>query len=596
MFTSFRSRIFWAILLVACISSGLSLWLAREWLEERQLEDVRMGLMRDARLTGKAIQNGKMDLKDMAGVIDLPGLRLSLVNRDGRVVAETGAVDPEGMDNHLDRPEVAEAKKNGTGYALRNSGTLHTTFAYAAQLLDDGCVVRLALPLDEVNLLIRQRLHGFASLIFLSVFLAALMAAVLSGSMRRSLDKMVGVVTAISCGRLHRRLRHLPGSEFAPLAEAVNRMASGIEKQVSIASDKTAQLESVLNTMRDGVLVLGPKGRIRRCNGAFARLFPDMRDFEGRTLIEVIPSPSFLEEVESLLQIADGAGESASETDAGKERSESLRQLELHLGGRFFLVLVSIPLPADERLGAVLVFRDVTDLLQLERIRSDFVANVSHELRTPLTAIQGYAETLLGLETSEQARHFAGVIYRQSRSIARILEDLLLLARLEGEKDAFSLLAIACVRVFEDAAVLCKTKLLERNLTLQGNLEDLPPVMGDERLLVLVFRNLLENACRFASENTSIRVVGERKGKHVVIRVVDDGLIIPRESLPRIFERFYQVKRESGQKSTGLGLAICKHIIERHGGEIWAESPAFDGSAAIVFTLQCAGEDALTRE
>ena len=110
--------------------------------------------------------------------------------------------------------------------------------------------------------------------------------------------------------------------------------------------------------------------------------------------------------------------------------------------------------------------------------------------------------------------------------------------------------------------------------------------VADDRLLTLVFRNLLENACRYAEEETAIRVTGRVEGDDVVIRVVDDGVLIPADDLPRIFERFYQVERHRGQNSTGLGLAICKHVIERHGGRIWAESPAEDGSTAIIFTLR----------
>ena len=415
MFRSFRARIFWAILLVAAVAAGLSLWLTREWLEERQLDEARTGLLREARVAGELMLRGENDLEVLARVLDLPDLRLSLLDADGNVLAETGGVSPEGMDNHGDRPEVVQARSEGQGYSLRASGTLHKNFAYAARNLPDGRILRLALPLDSVNLLIQKRLHVFAPMILLAVVLAVVLAAFISGAMRRSLGQMVDVVSAISRGRLQRRLRRLPGTEFAPLAEAVNRMADSIGEQVRIASDKTAQLESVLNTMSDGVLVLGPQGRIRRCNGAFARLFPQVTDMAGS---------------------------------------------------------------------------------------------------------------------------------------------------------------------------LCQTRLQERKLRLEGHLEKLPPVLADDRLLTLVFRNLLENACRYAEEETAIRVTGRVEGDDVVIRVVDDGVLIPADDLPRIFERFYQVERHRGQNSTGLGLAICKHVIERHGGRIWAESPAEDGSTAIIFTLR----------
>ena len=582
MFRSFRARIFWAILLVAAVAAGLSLWLTREWLEERQLDEARTGLLREARVAGELMLRGENDLAALTRVLDLPDLRLSLLDADGRVLAETGGVSPEGMDNHGDRPEVVQARSGGEGYSLRASGTLHRNFSYAARRLPDGRVLRLALPLDSVNLLIQKRLHVFAPMILLAVVLAAF----ISGAMRRSLGQMVDVVSAISRGRLQRRLRRLPGTEFAPLAEAVNRMADSIGEQVRIASDKTAQLESVLNTMSDGVLVLGPQGRIRRCNGAFARLFPQMTDMAGSPVIEVIPSPELQDAVDALLRSAQVARTASGSGDEDLDVPRSLRQVQLHLGGRAFSVLISLPVLADARLGAVLVFRDISDLMQLERIRSDFVANVSHELRTPLTAIQGYAETLLSMDSPEQARHFAAIIYRHSCSLARMLEDLLVLARLEGQGGALELCPTECAATLEEAGSLCQARLQERSLRLEGHLEELPPVLADDRLLTLVFRNLLENACRYAEEGTAIRVTGRVEGDDVVIRVVDDGATIPADDLPRIFERFYQVERHRGQNSTGLGLAICKHVIERHGGRIWAESPAEDGSTAIIFTLR----------
>lgn len=582
MFRSFRARIFWAILLVAAVAAGLSLWLTREWLEERQLDEARTGLLREARVAGELMLRGENDLAALTRVLDLPDLRLSLLDADGRVLAETGGVSPEGMDNHGDRPEVVQARSGGEGYSLRASGTLHRNFAYAARRLPDGRVLRLALPLDSVNLLIQKRLHVFAPMILLAVVLAAF----ISGAMRRSLGQMVDVVSAISRGRLQRRLRRLPGTEFAPLAEAVNRMADSIGEQVRIASDKTAQLESVLNTMSDGVLVLGPQGRIRRCNGAFARLFPQVTDMAGSPVIEVIPSPELQDAVDALLRSAQVARTASGSGDEDLDVPRSLRQVQLHLGGRAFSVLISLPVLADARLGVVLVFRDISDLMQLERIRSDFVANVSHELRTPLTAIQGYAETLLSMDSPEQAQHFAAIIYRHSCSLARMLEDLLVLARLEGQGGALELCPTECAATLEEAGSLCQTRLQERSLRLEGHLEELPPVLADDRLLTLVFRNLLENACRYAEEGTAIRVTGRVEGDDVVIRVVDDGATIPADDLPRIFERFYQVERHRGQNSTGLGLAICKHVIERHGGRIWAESPAEDGSTAIIFTLR----------
>ena len=219
------------------------------------------------------------------------------------------------------------------------------------------------------------------------------------------------------------------------------------------------------------------------------------------------------------------------------------------------------------------------------RRQKEFIAAAGHELRSPLAVVKASLDAACRTPVTERATLLRNAEQETDR-MARLVEDLLVLARLEGQGGALELCPTECAATLDEAGSLCQTRLQERKLRLEGHLEKLPPVLADDRLLTLVFRNLLENACRYAEEETAIRVTGRVEGDDVVIRVVDDGVLIPADDLPRIFERFYQVERHRGQNSTGLGLAICKHVIERHGGRIWAESPAEDGSTAIIFTLR----------
>ena len=590
MFRSFRARIFWAILLVAAVAAGLSLWLTREWLEERQLDEARTGLLREARVAGELMLRGENDLEVLARVLDLPDLRLSLLDADGKVLAETGGVSPEGMDNHGDRPEVVQARSEGQGYSLRASGTLHKNFAYAARNLPDGRILRLALPLDSVNLLIQTRLHVFAPMILLAVVLAVVLAAFISGAMRRSLGQMVDVVSAISRGRLQRRLRRLPGTEFAPLAEAVNRMADSIGEQVRIASDKTAQLESVLNTMSDGVLVLGPQGRIRRCNGAFARLFPQVTDMAGSPVIEVIPSPELQDAVDAMLRSAQVARSSSGNGDEDLDVPRSLRQVQLHLGGRVFSVLISLPVLADARLGAVLVFRDISDLMQLERIRSDFVANVSHELRTPLTAIQGYAETLLSMDSSEQAQHFAAIIYRHSCSLARMLEDLLVLAN--GDLDALPahLHPIApdnlCLEVYDAFFPLAQQRQHPLSLTLPE--DSVPSIEADPDRVKQLLAILLNNAFDHTPAGTPAELCLTYCGEKITLAVQDHGPGIPDAEKARVFDRFYSADPSRTDKHNfGLGLSVAKELARLHHADLpVTDTPGGGAKFAVTFAAR----------
>ena len=587
---SFRTRIFGGMLAVALVVAGIAVFTGRSWFEEGQLEAARQRLLRETTLAAALLaQLGPepASLPQLARILDMPQERLTLTDATGQVLADTspGAQPVTRLDNHADRPEIHAALMGEPGFALRPSGTLGTDMAYAAVPAATGRVLRVAVPLDHLRQDIAHQASFFTRLGLTALLLSLVLAGVLSGALRRSLDQMVAVVEAISLGHFQRRLRHIPGREFAPLAEAVNRMAENIEEHIRAAAEQTAQLECVLETMSDGVLVLGPRGRIRRCNRALARCFPQAAAAQGAPVVEVIPSPALQEAVDALM------AEPEARSDEAESRARRQRYLHLELSsGEVMSVCLSRPSGQEDAhvptgVGAVAVFHDITELMRLERVRRDFVANVSHELRTPLTAIQGYAETLMNLDLPPQCRRFGEIILKHGLSLSRMVEDLLSLARLEGKGGSLELSPIDPLEALNQATAQCHESLEARRCTVAVNMPQGCRVMASQPHLTQVFRNLLENAVRFTPEGGTVRVSAQEAENTVTFRVTDDGPGIPKADLERIFERFYQVERHRGQASTGLGLAICKHIIERHGGHIRAESPAPDGSTALVFTL-----------
>jgi two-component system phosphate regulon sensor histidine kinase PhoR len=237
------------------------------------------------------------------------------------------------------------------------------------------------------------------------------------------------------------------------------------------------------------------------------------------------------------------------------------------------------------------VVYDATELMRLERVRRDFVANVSHELRTPLTAITGYAETLMDMEEMDpEQRGFAGVIHKHALALGRVISDLLALARIEDAREKIPLSATDPTTPLNEALRSCAEQADRKNLrfVVAGGWEH--PILGNASLLAQVFRNLLENACRYAPEGSEIVIACERGEREMLFSVRDQGPGIPQSELSRIFERLYQVKKQRNSGSSGIGLAICKHIIERHGGRIWAESPYQDFATAMLFTVPLAGD------
>jgi two-component system phosphate regulon sensor histidine kinase PhoR len=251
--------------------------------------------------------------------------------------------------------------------------------------------------------------------------------------------------------------------------------------------------------------------------------------------------------------------------------------------------------------GAIVVFHDISKLKRLEKVRQDFVANVSHELRTPLTSIRGYTETLLSQTQAQPGPtvSFLQTILRNAMHMSKMVDDLLQLARLDSRGKPEALPTSDAAEAVSAAWKVCDPQASAKDV----RLENLLPKAGirvkanfDE--LVQVFRNILENAVRYSPAGSPVTVsVGSSKDTATFV-VTDDGPGIPLYAQERIFERFYRVEkdRSDASGSTGLGLAICRHIILNHGGAIWVESPPAGKSkgAAFMFTLLLAEGEAFS--
>ena len=244
------------------------------------------------------------------------------------------------------------------------------------------------------------------------------------------------------------------------------------------------------------------------------------------------------------------------------------------------------------RLGTVLVFHELTRLKKLERTRADFVANVSHELRTPLSLIKGYAETLLdgAKDNPEVSGKFLLAIDRNARRLDFLIQDLLTISALESGRVALNLQPVTPRALAEKVLSDLKSRADARRVQLVNALPDLT-VQADADRLEQVLGNLLDNAVKYGREGGTVTVGGRPtdEGK-IELFVRDDGPGIPAEALERVFERFYRVDkaRSREQGGTGLGLAIVKHIVQSHGGTVWAKSEVGAG-ATFYFTLAAAG-------
>ncbi|MEW6218000.1 MAG: ATP-binding protein [Thermodesulfobacteriota bacterium] len=516
--------------------------------------------------------------------------RLTVVAPDGTVLADTWEA-PERMESHADREEVARALAGQVAFARRYSFTLHTEVVYLAMpLTRDGQVLavlraaRPALPLDH-DLTAVRLVFLIAGLAFMLLVAAATLLA--TRRLRRSLRTLEEGAARFAAGDLALPLSVVE-EELQGLAAAMNRMAQELAGRIRAALREKNELEALFASMLEGVIVLDQEGRIQRVNDAAIRLLglDSRRSLVGRQVLEVIRHRQ-LERLagETLTRDSPVAGEVTLPGGPGGDR---------------FLAVHGVHLLDEDGLprGGLVVLHDVSHIRRLETVRRDFVANVSHELKTPITSIKGFVETLLAgaMEEPENGRRFLEIVGRQADRLSDIVDDLLVLARLEADAEAggFTLAPHPLAPVLEAAQAAVSLRTAEKGITVET---DCPPDLAariNPPLLEQVVVNLLDNAVKYSGNDTTIWMEAYASGEEVVIAVIDQGPGIAAEHLPRLFERFYRAEKARSRKKggTGLGLAIVRHIVTAHGGQVKVQSAPGRGSVFSVHLPRVAGIEA----
>jgi two-component system phosphate regulon sensor histidine kinase PhoR len=337
---------------------------------------------------------------------------------------------------------------------------------------------------------------------------------------------------------------------------------------------QAARTEALFDRMVEGILVVGQEGRLRLANRAAAEMFRFEAGAAGRSVLEATRH----HEVAAIV--------------ARLQTEPEVLNHELRIEGvtetRWLQVnALALRTPEGEGEGAILVFHDLTRLRRLEGVRQEFVANVSHELRTPLSLIKSATETLIdgGRQDPQVTARFLEIIEKHANRLTLLLDDLLLLARLDSGRIDLDLrpvpLAAAAQEAIDDAAILARG----RGVTLVQSVPDGLTAHADAHRLRQALANLIDNAIKYGREGGAVEVRGRELGaQQVEVSVRDDGPGIAGEALERVFERFYRADkaRAREQGGTGLGLAIVKNVVQAHGGDVRVESTPGRGTEFFI--------------
>ncbi len=363
---------------------------------------------------------------------------------------------------------------------------------------------------------------------------------------------------------------------WSALAETVNQLITDNTALRQQRTDQLAQLEATLGNLREAVLIVDESNYIHLANRALREIFPAARDLVNLRLELIVRSGPFLDYVR-----ATRAGQ-----DLPREEFEIIDGQNLH-----WIEVSGAPIPSPDGKSpwALFVIHDLTGQRKLERVRRDFVANASHELRTPLSIIKGYIETLVdGHETMsiEDRAKFLKTIQRHSDRLKTIIDDLLALSRLESATPGLKFAPLTLAPFFHGLADEYRRRSVatEHEIVVTVPAE-LGPLEADSEKLNQVFSNLLENALKYTPKGSRVELGALATIEdEIECYVRDNGAGIPAEDLPHIFERFFRVEKGRSRESggTGLGLSIVKHIVQLHGGRVWAENREDAGLAIII--------------
>ena len=546
-------RIFRHILLTAVLALLLTSALLVGTLYDVYEARISAELRTEAAYIVRALDVSSDDLDYFAGIV--PTTRVTLIAPDGVVLYDSEA-DAALMDSHAGRPEVIDALATGTGESKRYSDTLSELTIYYARRTAGGNVLRIASTRASV---LGVFLNVAPQIVVMLLTVTALSLLIARFSARQ-------IVQPINDLNLNEPLANHIYDELAPLLTRMEHQHRQIRQQVRDLSRAHADLNAIMQNMREGLVLLDRDSRILSVNGSAMKIF-GAKD---------VPAPDA--DLPSLCRDAT-VTEIVRSAQGGASGDTTLMQ-----GERTYRVFASPVLREEKVRGVVLLALDVSARYAAEASRREFTANVSHELKTPLTSISGYAEIMeSGIARQEDVPLFAGKIHAEAKRLVALVNDILELSRLDEKQGLGAVEPVPLLPMLSAVTEAFQPIAQGKNVTLTLQGED-ALVQGYPVLLRELFHNLIDNAVKYTPAGGRVTVTLSLKDGRPMCTVTDTGIGIPQEHQAHVFERFYRVDKSHSRQTggTGLGLAIVKHVAQVHHAELTLVSSPETGTAITV--------------
>ena len=512
---------------------------------------------------------------------DLTGdkLRITFIDFSGQVLGDSEAPYQQ-MENHLNREEIQEALQGSFGSDIRFSNTIKSDLLYVAvPYSDEQVIVRVAIPLLEL-----AQINNMVQFYFLLIFIGALLISLLfslriSSAISRPLKNLTLVSQEIAKGNYKKKIEVDSTDELGNLAVAFNEMSSQLETTITDLDNKNREIESIINSMKDGLVAVDKELNVILINPAALKYFniAQNTDCKGKKMYQFIRQRRINLALQETIKT-----------------NKSL-EFEVRFGNRLFSI-ATVPLGFEDseesengakiNSGCLALIHNITELRKLEKIRSDFVSNVTHELKTPITSIKGFIETLkAGAITDDKvAYRFLDIIDIEAERLYNLIEDILRLSEIESLPRETDLENLQLKEIVDEVLEILQPLAAEKEVSLTYSETEEISLEANRNRIKQLLLNLVDNAIKYNVPQGAVTIYAFKKNGKKVISVKDTGIGIPLEHKTRIFERFYRVDKGRSREigGTGLGLSIVKHIVKLYDGDIEVNSELGQGTEFII--------------
>lgn len=576
------------LILIGTILTGL---LSLSFIRISYLENVEKMLITNGNLINSLVED-KLDEKVFSEIdflnlsykiSDEINARVTFINRYGDVIGDS-EVEKDNLhiiENHSDRVEVQEALNGRIGKSERFSTTVKLDYLYVAVPMKKVGIVygvtRLAYPLNEIN----KINFGLIRNIIISVIIGLVIAIPLGyrylNHITEPIKEITNTARKMANGDFDSKVNVESTDEIKILADTFNFMSQTINTNISELQDKNTKLQSIIGSMKEGLIAVDNHKNIILINSPAKKFFNiGVEDVLGKHILAEIENKKLKDGLEEIL---DKNTSSKVEFRLEKPTRKTLK---------IYTEFIKLNDDPNRIIGTLILILDVTEVRKLEKMRTDFVANVSHELKTPLTSIMGFIETLKsGAINNEKVRdRFLNIIEIETERLTRLIDDLLTLSDIESNGIGFAKkVDISINDVIYEVSHMAQELAKQKNIRYSYEIEEnLPFLYGSKDWFKQLVLNLVDNAIKYTTEDGEVKVLVYKRKNNIFLKVKDTGMGIPKKDIPRLFERFYRVDKARSRKvgGTGLGLAIVKHIVISFSGEIKVKSEEGKGSEFIV--------------